>query len=86
VKTHGHGPVERRVLGSVADRVALHQQGADTRRPPGHDSHGEGGVRRWLVGSVTEKLMRQSVAPLVLVRSADRAQIAVCQRRTAAAT
>lgn len=49
-------------------------------------SHGEGGVRRWLVGSVAEKLMRQSVAPLVLVPSADRAPVAACQRDALATT
>jgi nucleotide-binding universal stress UspA family protein len=43
-------------------------------------SHGEGGVRRWLVGSVAEKLMQQSVAPLVLVPNPDRAPIVACQR------
>lgn len=35
-------------------------------------SNGEGGIRRWMVGSVAEKLMRQSLAPLVVVPSAGR--------------
>lgn len=43
-------------------------------------SHGEGGVRRWLVGSVAEKLMRQSVAPLVLVPGAERVRVATKHR------
>ncbi len=37
-------------------------------------SHGRSGVRRWLLGSVSEKLVRQSVAPVVLVRSAVEAE------------
>ncbi|HET8523067.1 MAG TPA: universal stress protein [Thermomicrobiales bacterium] len=34
-------------------------------------SHGRGGLKRWLIGSVAEKLMRESPAPLVLLRAKD---------------
>jgi nucleotide-binding universal stress UspA family protein len=35
-------------------------------------SHGRGGFSRWLLGSVSEKLIRQGVAPVVLVPSKER--------------
>lgn len=47
-------------------------------------SHGEGGVRRWLVGSVAEKLIQQSVAPLVIIPSAERAAISASIRSASA--
>jgi nucleotide-binding universal stress UspA family protein len=36
-------------------------------------SHGRSGVRRWLLGSVAEKLVRQGVAPIMLVPAAGAA-------------
>lgn len=35
-------------------------------------SHGRSGIGRWLLGSVAEKLVREGVAPVLLVPAADR--------------
>ena len=32
-------------------------------------THGRGGVRRWLLGSVADKLVRETAAPVLLVRA-----------------
>jgi nucleotide-binding universal stress UspA family protein len=37
-------------------------------------SHGRTGLRRWLLGSIAEKVIRNGVAPVVLVPSAIRAE------------
>lgn len=36
-------------------------------------THGHGGVQRWLLGSVAEKLVREAVAPVLLVRAGSTA-------------
>jgi nucleotide-binding universal stress UspA family protein len=39
-------------------------------------SHGRSGVERWLLGSVAEQLVREAPAPVILVPSAERAEVA----------
>jgi nucleotide-binding universal stress UspA family protein len=38
-------------------------------------THGRSGLRRWLLGSVTEKVLRGTSNPLLLVRSSDKPQL-----------
>lgn len=38
-------------------------------------THGRRGIKRWFLGSVTEKVLRASEVPMLVVRSAGPAEV-----------
>jgi len=57
-----------------AEDVILEKGAADRGTLIAMATHGRSGVNRWLLGSVTEKVLRATVNPLLLIRATEHAE------------
>jgi nucleotide-binding universal stress UspA family protein len=69
----GFSPVEARctVVKGKPEEMIIEKAAADTSTLVAMATHGRSGVRRWLLGSVTEKVLRGTRNPLLLIRAQD---------------
>jgi nucleotide-binding universal stress UspA family protein len=74
VKTFAGSNVECTVEKGRAEQVIIERAAADKGTLVTMATHGRSGINRWLLGSVTEKVLRGTTNPLLLVRAADEAK------------
>jgi nucleotide-binding universal stress UspA family protein len=55
------------------DEVIVHQAAVDSNTLICMATHGRSGINRWLMGSVSEKVLRSTANPLLLIRAAEEA-------------
>jgi nucleotide-binding universal stress UspA family protein len=63
------------VITGKPEEMILQAAGADVRTLIAMATHGRSGVRRWLLGSVTEKVLRATHNPLLLIRARSAADV-----------
>ena len=68
-KTFGTGRVRNRVEQGRPEDIIIAAAAADRGTLIAMATHGRSGVSRWLLGSVTEKVLRGTVNPLLVVRA-----------------
>ena len=56
------------------DQVIVEKAAADKNTLISMATHGRSGINRWLMGSVTEKVLRSTTNPLLLIRAAEEAR------------
>jgi nucleotide-binding universal stress UspA family protein len=73
-ETFGGVNVKCAVEKGRSHEIIIEKAAADKGTLVAMATHGRSGINRWLLGSVTEKVLRSTTSPLLLVRAAEEAK------------